>query len=111
MNDIAINNVLAQMRTLRTQGAGFSTPAAGAQAINGSASANFSDALTSAIKGVNSTQNTANNLATRFELGDDKVDLSDVMMASTKAQVQFRGAVEVRNRLVAAYQDVMNMPI
>jgi flagellar hook-basal body complex protein FliE len=50
-------------------------------------------------------------LATRFELGDYKVSLSEVMIAGAKSQVQFRGLVEVRNRVVAAYQDVMNMPI
>lgn len=104
MNDLAINSVLAQMRTLRAQS--LSAPA-----INGQPAANFSDTLGKAIQGVNQAQQQASSLATRFELGDDKVDLSETMIAAAKAQVQFRGAVEVRNKLVAAYQDVMNMPI
>lgn len=108
MNDLAISSVLAQMRTLRAQS--LSAPAAGGQ-INGASAANFSDTLGKAIQGVNQSQQQASSLATRFELGDDKVDLSETMVAAAKAQVQFRGAVEVRNKLVAAYQDVMNMPI
>jgi len=39
------------------------------------------------------------------------VDLAQVMVAGARSQLNFRGAVEVRNRLVAAYQDIMNMPI
>jgi len=110
MNDLAINNVLSQMRSLRAQSAGLGGAAA-PQATNGAPAANFSDTLKGAINSVAEGQNTASSLATRFELGDDKVNLSDVMLAGAKSQVQFRGAVEVRNRLVAAYQDVMNMPI
>lgn len=108
MNDLAINSVLSQMRTLRAQSAGLSAPV---QTVNGAASANFSDTLKGAIQSVAESQNAASSLATRFELGDDRVNLSDVMIAGAKSQVSFRGAVEVRNRLVAAYQDIMNMPI
>jgi flagellar hook-basal body complex protein FliE len=79
--------------------------------VNGSPAASFSDTLKGAINGVAAAQNASSSLASRFELGDDTVSLSDVMIAGAKSQVQFRGAVEVRNRLVAAYQDVMNMPI
>lgn len=106
MNDLAINSVLSQMRTLRAQSSGLATPTA-----NGAAPANFSDTLKGAINSVAATQNTAASLASRFELGDDTVNLSDVMIAGAKSQVAFRGTVEVRNRLVAAYQDIMNMPI
>lgn len=111
MNDLAINSVLSQMRNLRAQAASGVGAAAGITAANGSPTANFSDTLKGALNSVAESQSVAGSLATRFELGDDKVNLSDVMLAGAKSQVQFRGAVEVRNRLVAAYQDVMNMPI
>jgi len=109
MNDLAINSVLSQMRTLRAQSAGLG--AQGAVPVNGSPAANFSDTLKGAIGSVASAQNASSSLAQRFELGDDTVNLSDVMVAGAKSQVAFRGAVEVRNRLVAAYQDIMNMPM
>lgn len=110
MNDLAINSVLSQMRALRAQSSGIG-PTSGSTPVNGAAQANFSDTLKGAINSVAEGQNTASSLASRFELGDDTVNLSDVMLAGAKSQVQFRGAVEVRNRLVSAYQDVMNMPI
>ncbi len=110
MNDLAINSVLSQMRALRAQSSGLGAGSP-ATAINGAAHANFSDTLKGALNSVAESQNASSSLASRFELGDDSVSLSDVMLAGAKSQVQFRGAVEVRNRLVAAYQDVMNMPI
>ena len=113
MNDLAIQSVLSQMRALRAQssGIGAGTGVSPLNGVSGAAPANFSDTLRNAVGAVAQSQNTASSLATRFELGDDTVNLSDVMIAGAKSQVQFRGAVEVRNRLVAAYQDVMNMPI
>jgi len=106
MNDIGINQVLAQIRSINSSAA--RAPAAPA---NGAALENFSATLGKAIDGVASAQNQSSELATRFELGDKSVDLAQVMIAGARSQVNFRGAVEVRNRLVAAYQDVMNMPI
>jgi flagellar hook-basal body complex protein FliE len=50
-------------------------------------------------------------MATRFERGVPGVELSQVMLESQKASVAFRATVEVRNRLVSAYQEIMNMPI
>jgi len=102
--------VLSQIRAMQTQ-----RPAAGAGAVsgadNGTGAANFSDAMKSALNSVNASQQSAADLAKRFELGDDRVDLAQTMIAGAKAQVQFRAAVEVRNRMVSAYQDIMNMPI
>lgn len=106
MNDIGINQVLAQIRSHQATAA--RAPAAPA---NGTALENFSATLGKALDGVAAAQNTAAGLSTRFELGDQSVDLAQVMVAGARSQVNFRAAVEVRNRLVAAYQDVMNMPI
>ena len=49
--------------------------------------------------------------AKAFEMGDPSADLAKVMVASQQSQIAFRATVEVRNRLVQAYQDVMNMPL
>jgi flagellar hook-basal body complex protein FliE len=56
-------------------------------------------------------QQTSGSLKTRFELGDPNVDLTQVMLAAQKASLGFNATLQVRNRLVQAYQDVMNMPI
>ena len=71
----------------------------------------FGDTLQNALEGVNNAQKTSGALAQAFELGDPRADLARVMVAAQQSQVAFRATVEVRNRLVQAYQDVMNMPL
>ena len=71
----------------------------------------FSSMFTNAINSVNETQQTSAALASAYERGDAGVTLSQVMVASQKATVSFQAVTQVRNKLVEAYQDVMNMPI
>lgn len=84
-------------------------PAPGA--VGETAAPSFTQTLARAIEGVNSTQAKAGELQAAFERGDPGADLARVMVASQQSQVAFRATVEVRNRLVQAYQDVMNMPL
>ena len=53
----------------------------------------------------------ANEFATRFQQGDAAVSLPDVMIAMQNSSLQFEAATQVRNRLVAAYQEIMNMQV
>ena len=53
----------------------------------------------------------SSRLKKAFELGDPSVDISRVMIASQKSGIAFNAMVEVRNKLVEAYKDVMNMPV
>ena len=73
--------------------------------------ASFTETLRGAIAGVNDAQQKSGALAKAFELGEPGADLAKVMVASQQSQIAFRATVEVRNRLVQAYQDVMNMPL
>jgi flagellar hook-basal body complex protein FliE len=104
--DININSVLTQMRAMAAQAQAI-TPAAPTD----SGAADFKDLLTRALDQVNETQHTARNLAEAFERGDKGVDIAEVMIAAQKADVSFQAISQVRNRLVTAYQDIMNMPI
>ena len=54
---------------------------------------------------------TAARFANAFEVGQSGVDLTDVMIASQKASVSFQAMTQVRNKLVQAYQDIMQMPV
>jgi flagellar hook-basal body complex protein FliE len=65
----------------------------------------FSDALKSALDGV------AESLGKRFQMGDDSVSLSDVMISMQKASINFQATMQVRNKLVSAYHDMMNMQV
>src|SRR5262249_17995564 len=71
----------------------------------------FAELLRSSIDAVSQAQTTAYNMAAALERGDKYVALPDVMIALQKANLSFQAMTEVRNRLVNAYQEVMNMPI
>ena len=71
----------------------------------------FAELLKSSINAVNEAQATATDMAAALERGDKSVALPEVMIAMQKASLSFQAMTEVRNRLVNAYQEIMNMPI
>ena len=71
----------------------------------------FKTMFGNAINNVNEQQQKSSELRTRFEKGDPMVDLPEVMIAAQKASVSFDAMKEVRNKLVDAYKDIMNMPV
>lgn len=105
MSDMQISQVLAQMRAL-AQSAGVAEAAP-----QGPASTDFANLLKQSIDQVNQTQQASRTAATAFEAGDPNVSLAEVMVASQKASVAFEATVQVRNRLLTAYQEIMRMPI
>ena len=64
-----------------------------------------------ALAGVSNTQNEATRLQTRFQAGEPGATLEETMVSMQKAQIAFTSAVTVRNRLVSAYTDIMNMNV
>lgn len=71
----------------------------------------FSQALKNSLDSVASAQNSAEQMGQKFSSGDDSVNLSDVMISMQKANLSFQATVQVRNKLVSAYQDMMNMQV
>ncbi|MFZ6755920.1 flagellar hook-basal body complex protein FliE [Undibacterium sp. Ji50W] len=71
----------------------------------------FADALKASLDSVNQAQMSSQQLGEKFAMGDDKVSLSDVMISMQKANISFQTTVQVRNKLVSAYHDIMNMQI
>ncbi|WP_317931679.1 flagellar hook-basal body complex protein FliE [Halioxenophilus sp. WMMB6] len=71
----------------------------------------FSQMFSQAINSVNELQQNAGQLSSAYAQGDQSVDLADVMIASEKSKVAFQATIQVRNKVVEAYQDIMNMPI
>ena len=71
----------------------------------------FADALKASLDQVNNAQQKAEQLGQRFASGDDSVNLSDVMISMQKANISFQATVQVRNKLVSAYHDIMNMQV
>jgi flagellar hook-basal body complex protein FliE len=81
-----------------------------AKETNASA-ADFSAMLKQAIENVNGLQQNTSDLRNRFEMGDENVSLADVMIASNKSGLAFDATVQVRNKMVEAYKEVMSMPV
>ena len=77
---------------------------------DGNAGGGFGQALTDAISNISESQNAADNASVRMAAGDP-IDLHEVMLARETASLQFQLAVQVRNKLVEAYQDVMRMQV
>ena len=73
--------------------------------------ADFGQALKSAIDQVNQAQASAQQMSQEFAAGNSNVNLQDVMINLQKASVSFQQMVQVRNKLVTAYQNIMNMPV
>ena len=108
-----INQVLNEMRALKSRAQGFE-PASALSDISPNTNAkgvDFQAILGSAINQVNDVQKQSGALAKSFQMGDPEVTLTQVVVASEKAGVAFEAMSEVRNRLVNAYEDIMNMPI
>jgi flagellar hook-basal body complex protein FliE len=103
MSEINVNQVLAQMRAMSLE--------AGSKPAVSNNSGDFAAMLKQSIDGVNQAQNTSNELAAAFETGQSDVSLAEVMIASQKANVSFQAMLQVRNKLVDAYKDVMSMPL
>lgn len=106
MNEISPAQLLAQIRTLNSEMQG---PIA--QPPSNGAAVGFGESLQAAINSVNETQQAAGQLKKDYAAERSGTDLTEVMVAVQKADLSFRAMTEVRNKLVTAYQDIMNMPV
>jgi len=105
---VEFNRLMLDMRSMQMDA--MSMPkVAGTPQVAGTSS--FADMLGQAVNKVSDTQQASSQLATAFEVGKSGVDLTDVMIASQKASVSFTALTQVRNKLVQAYQDIMQMPV
>lgn len=105
MSDIAINQVLAQMRAMQA----LANPQVTPEAVQGQGI--FSNLMQDSIREVNAAMQESRAMTTRFEMGDPSVSLAEVMVNSQKAGLQFQAVAEIRNRVLSAYKEVMNMPV
>ena len=79
--------------------------------VKNTAGVDFSNLLSDAIKNVNQLQMKSGDLATRLDMGDSKVTLSDTVIAREKASVAFSATMGVRNKFIEAYESIMRMSI
>ena len=106
MNEISPQQLLSQIRALNSELNAITPAGEPAAAPDG-----FGKLLSTAIESVNETQQRSATLSTEFVSGNSEASLAEVMIATQKADLSFRAMTEVRNKLVSAYQDIMNMPV
>jgi len=73
-------------------------------------STSFGQTLTDAVRNVNAQQTKASDLSAAYERGDTN-DIVQVMLERQKASIGFEATLQVRNKLLSAYRDIMNMPV
>ncbi len=107
MSNVDISRLLHQMRQMAAAAENRPVAAEG----EGAGGVAFERILGESLRKVNELQQNATAMATAFEQGDPNVDLAEVMVELQKASVSFNAMVEVRNKLLTAYQEVMNMQV
>ncbi|HFE32719.1 MAG TPA: flagellar hook-basal body complex protein FliE [Gammaproteobacteria bacterium] len=107
MNEIDTSQLLVQMRAMAAAAQG--QPAAAPQQANGPA--DFSALLKQSIDGVNNLQKASGELGNAFVMGDPNVSLAEVMIAKQKSGIAFQATVQVRNKLLDAYKQIMSMQV
>ncbi len=107
MSSMQIQQVLAEMRALQARAAGGPADTATA---GGTPGVDFASLMNS-VDHIAAMQNQASTLAQAYESGDKSVDLSKVMLEVQKADLAFRAMTQVRNKLLDAYTQVMNMSV
>ncbi len=105
MNDIQMENLLAQMRTMAAQARG------GEKAAASEPSADFGHLLRSSIDRVNELQRHSREAKQAFQTGESDMSLAEVMLTAEKASIAFQTLLQVRNKVIRAYQDVISMPL
>lgn len=112
--DIKTNSLYAQMQSMSMEAMGNRIPTGengmGTPAVS-KAGSDFGSMLKDAVNTVNELQQDAGAKRTAFEMGDRSVTLADTMIAASKSGVAFDATVQVRNKFVEAYKEIMSMPV
>ena len=105
MNTQGIDQLLQELNSLSARAAG-QQESASAEGLP-----EFGAALKAALEQANNAQQEALRLQREFDLNAPDVNLHEVMVSLQKASLSFQTMVQVRNRLVSAYQEIMNMQV
>lgn len=109
-----LHNMQSMIAKTQMQTPGIDSPSMGGietRAVNQASSSDFASMLKNAVDNVNGLQKQSKSLQTAVEMGDRSVSISDAMIASQKSSVAFQATVEVRNKFVEAYKEIMSMPV
>ncbi len=110
----SIQSIMSQIRQFETQTKGSLNPdlalADAGQSVAGKGKTDFAQLVKGAVESVNDLQQNSRSLATAFEQGKD-VPLTDVVLAMQKSSIAFEATLQIRNKVMKAYEDIRNMPV
>jgi flagellar hook-basal body complex protein FliE len=109
MSDMNVQQLLAQMRVMEAQAKAAPASLPGGEMAE--PKVDFSNVLKNSVDAVNETSMQSAKMAKAFEQGDPNVSLAELMVTMEKASVSFQAMTQVRNKLLTAYQEIMNMPV
>ena len=109
---MGVDRVMALRAQILEKNAALSraNASAGAAAPTGTPAASFGDTMASALRDVNAGQQQASQLSEAYDRGET-VDIAKVMLARQQASVGFEATLQVRNKILSAYKDIMSMPV
>ena len=110
IDNSTIDAMLAQMRSA-VANVNLPTAITSKEIEPSQGAVDFGHIFKNQLDAVNNLQKNSQQLSQNYSLGDDSINLSDVMIASQKAGIAMQTSIQVRNKLVTAYNDIMNMSI
>ena len=102
-----IQSMLETLRAHQTQAANISGKADG---VGDAQRVDFGQSIQRALQQVNAAQVQSDQMVARYERGED-VPLTDVVLSMQKASLSFEATLQVRNKVMKAYEDILNMPV
>jgi len=107
-----IEAMVARLRAVAAEAQGNVAPVPSiAGAEKPATRVDFASVLKNSLDEVNATQEKSRQMSESFAMGNDDINLSDVMIAMQKANISFQTSLQVRNKLVSAYRDIMTMQV
>ncbi|PWG02015.1 flagellar hook-basal body complex protein FliE [Sphingosinicella humi] len=107
---LAMRTAILEQNSALQRAAGAGMPGGIAGTTDAKGVSGFGDALQSALAEVNALQDQASTATTAYETGET-TDIAAVMLARQKASIGFEATLQVRNKLLSAYKDIMSMPV
>ena len=110
-NAANVESVLSQIRQYQAQASeGVNISSNSGLSTEPTGVSGFADSIKGALQEVNATQQTSKAMRTAYERGDD-IPLTDVVMQIQKSSLAFEATLQIRNKVLKAYEEIMNMPV
>jgi flagellar hook-basal body complex protein FliE len=106
----SIQSMLKTLQAYQTEATQGLQPAAAGDATRGVSRTGFADLVGNAVGQVNELQQQSRALQSAYERGE-AVPLTDVVLGMQKSSIAFEATLQVRNKVLKAYEDILNMPV